>query len=76
MNEIFVQHLQKSTPFLVAIDYYTIFYFFLQLSLDIFRRLIIMILKRAEKSRSQRRTKARIRVCIRFRERKKKRKSF
>ena len=48
MNGIFVQHPHKSTLFFVAIDYYTIFYFFLQLSLDIFFGLTIMIVKRAE----------------------------
>ncbi len=50
MNKNFVQHQQNSTLLLVAIDYYTIFYFFLQISLDIFESLDIMEVKRAEKA--------------------------
>ena len=50
MNENLVQHSHKPTVILVAIDHYTIFYFFLQISLDIFGRLIIMEVKEAEKT--------------------------
>ena len=50
MNEFFVQLSQNSTALLVAIDYYTIFYFFLQISLDFFESLDIIEVKRGARA--------------------------
>lgn len=61
MNGKFVHNAQLSTLLFVAIDHCTIFYFFLQISLDNSGKMAIMKVKRTDKGTVQTQTTA----CIR-----------
>ena len=52
MNKIYVQHSQNLVANFVPIEYYTIFYFFLQISLDILKNVAIMILRKRKQALS------------------------